>query len=395
MIETAPTHPRGRPLAMLGLLLASWIGARTMLWENPFPLPAILPGLPELVSHSQAGASATAARPPRAVLDPGARGGQAFARVRSDDRTGYAGGWSLMSTSVSTALPPPGGMSFAQASRFALAPQVALGHQLLWASALAHMPAPRSVEAALWRAGRRGPSFPALYSEVATPPLALDRLSLDAWGFWRQRSNASAISQGRVPIYGASQIGANLQFRLAPRAGHDPRLYARAYRALVSAGESELAAGFSVRPLAQIPLRAQAELRVTDSAIRTEVRPAAMVVTELAPQPLPGGLVAEAYGQAGYVGGTAATAFADGQALVSREVARFDLSARNPARLSIGAGVWGGAQKDAARVDLGPSVRVDLTIGKVPARLSLDWRERVAGDAAPDSGVAGTLSTRF
>jgi hypothetical protein len=40
-------------------------------------------------------------------------------------------------------------------------------------------------------------------------------------------------------------------------------------------------------------------------------------------------------------------------------------------------------------------MRVDLTIGEVPARISLDWRERVAGDAAPDSGIAATISTRF
>ena len=66
-----------------------------------------------------------------------------------------------------------------------------------------------------------------------------------------------------------------------------------------------------------------------------------------------------------------------------------------PMRLSLGAGSWGGIQRDASRLDVGPTLRLDLTVGEVPARVSVDWRERVAGDAAPESGVAATLSTRF
>lgn len=222
-----------------------------------------------------------------------------------------------------------------------------------------------------------------------------DRWSLDAWAFWRQGSNATAISQGRLPIYGASQAGANLQFRLAPDIAQDPRLYARAYRALVTKAESEIAAGASVMPLVAVPLRVQAEVRVTDSAFRTEVRPAAFVVTEIAPQRLPAGVVAEVYGQGGYVGGGEATAFADGQLAVTRELVDLNLGRGKSARLSVGAGAWGGVQKDAERVDLGPTMRLDMTIGSVPARLSVDWREQVTGDAAPGSGVAATLSTRF
>jgi len=64
-------------------------------------------------------------------------------------------------------------------------------------------------------------------------------------------------------------------------------------------------------------------------------------------------------------------------------------------RLSVGAGAWGGAQDDAQRFDIGPTLRLDLTVGEVPARLSLDWRERIGGQAGPDSGLAATLSTRF
>ena len=103
----------------------------------------------------------------------------------------------------------------------------------------------------------------------------------------------------------------------------------------------------------------------------------------------------EAYGGAGFVGGRDATLFADGQAIVAREVVGFDGPANSRTRISLGAGAWGGAQKDAQRVDVGPTIWLDTTIGNVPARLSIDWRERVGGDAAPDSGIAATLSTRF
>jgi hypothetical protein len=45
--------------------------------------------------------------------------------------------------------------------------------------------------------------------------------------------------------------------------------------------------------------------------------------------------------------------------------------------------------------DLGLWQRLDVMLGAVQARVSLDWRERVEGDAGPGSGAAVTLSTRF
>jgi hypothetical protein len=220
-------------------------------------------------------------------------------------------------------------------------------------------------------------------------------LSVDGWAFWRQGSDAAPISQGRVPIYGASQIGGVLQYRLAPRSGHDPRLYARAYSALVTAGENELALGASVRPLARVPIRVAAEGRYTDAALGSEVRPAAYAVTEFAPILLPYDTRLEAYAQAGWVGGDAATAFADGQFSVLREFGGVRRATNDAVRLMFGAGAWGGAQEGAERVDIGPTLRADFRLGRVPARVSVDWRQRVAGDAAPGSGVAATLSAGF
>jgi hypothetical protein len=94
-------------------------------------------------------------------------------------------------------------------------------------------------------------------------------------------------------------------------------------------------------------------------------------------------------------GGPDPTGFADGQASVTGEVRQVAVQTDNTLRLSLGAAAWGGAQKGAQRIDIGPTLRFDVTLGEVPARLSVDWRERVGGDAGPDSGLAATLSTRF
>jgi hypothetical protein len=137
------------------------------------------------------------------------------------------------------------------------------------------------------------------------------------------------------------------------------------------------------------------EVRYTDGAFSDSLRPAAYVISELAPVPLPYGARLEAYGQAGWVGGPDPTGFADGQASVTGELRKVAGLTDNAMRLSLGVATWGGAQKDAQRIDIGPTLRLDMTLGDVPARISVDWRERVGGDAGPDSGLAATLSTQF
>lgn len=56
----------------------------------------------------------------------------------------------------------------------------------------------------------------------------------------------------------------------------------------------------------------------------------------------------------------------------------------------------GGAQKGAARLDVGPAASAAVGLGESGgARLAVDWRFRVAGSAAPKSGPALTLSAGF
>jgi len=101
-------------------------------------------------------------------------------------------------------------------------------------------------------------------------------------------------------------------------------------------------------------------------------------------------LRAEAYVQGGYVGGRFATAFVDGQGRVERTVARI-----GETEVTAGAGAWGGAQKGAARLDIGPSAAVSFRLGEARGRVAADYRVRVAGDAEPRSGPALTLSAGF
>ncbi|KQN81249.1 hypothetical protein ASE91_10470 [Sphingomonas sp. Leaf62] len=98
-------------------------------------------------------------------------------------------------------------------------------------------------------------------------------------------------------------------------------------------------------------------------------------------------IVVEGYGQAGVVLRAEAQPYADGAVRALYRV--------GSGRLRIGVGSWGVAQREGARVDIGPSAVVVLPVAKQAVRLSLDWRQRVAGRAAPGSGLALTLGSDF
>jgi len=384
----------GGPLAMLGLLLAAWVSGRMVLWESPFPNVSFIREASQLLAE----VDAEAVRPAAPTMPARAEGDANPALDSPSLAEGPERAWSQWPSMSSDIGPAP---RVAERDAF-----LSLGHERLWRTALSS-----DGRGASWRSrrldkGERDERQAAVPVFPGNPPFTggdapgnasakPDRWSLGAWAFLREGSGAAPIAQGRVPVYGASQIGANLQYRVAPSSKHDPRLYARAYRALIEEPESEIAAGVSARPLAKVPVRVAAEVRYTDDRFRNEVRPAAYAITEIPVLPLTLGVTAEVYAGAGYVGGAADTAFVDGQAALLREVTSFNLQRERDVRLSVGAGAWGGAQRDANRVDVGPTMRLDMTLGAVPARVSIDYRERVGGDASPVSGLAATLSTQF
>lgn len=216
-----------------------------------------------------------------------------------------------------------------------------------------------------------------------------DRWSADVWTLARKDS-PFPLTSGR-PVYGGSQAGAVLRYRLAPNSAYRPTAYLRANTALGAVRESEIALGLAARPIAAVPLVLATEARAFRSASgRKSFRPAALAYTELPPFALPAGFTGEAYLQGGYVGGAFKTGFVDGQLRVERPL--IDVAGH---RLSLGGGIWGGAQKGAARLDTGPGMSALVDLWGRSSRVTLDWRFRVTGDAEPKSGPAVTVSAGF
>lgn len=370
----------GQPIAVFIALLFCWGGLRATIWESPFPNP-VSTTIIDTVADS-APLSGTLGDP--ALLTLPNEGTATSSNVPN---------W-LISRSQTTLngmapIPLLGAVAL-EPNR----PGVGGSAQFGLMAALGQMPVPQTLAQQVLPASKQ--LQPSISEPAAQPTNRVKRWSADGWVFLRPSTNSVSTTGGsQFPSYGASQAGAVLRFRLRPGSKARPTAYARATTALAGARDSELAAGLSVRPIPTLPVAAYAELRLTRNATTLEPRPAAFLVTEIPPLELPLGLRAETYLAAGYVGGDFATPFVDGQARIDREVSRVDIAPSALGSLRAGLGAWGGAQEGAARVDVGPSASVNVEVGALPARLSLDYRRRVAGDAEPGSGVALTLSTGF
>ena len=423
------TQKRGLPLALLAFMLSAWVGARTVMWDNPIvnspPALAVNEAAPgsgdaELTPASTSGRSFPAPQSlafSRSYGPPHPYGYVPYGYAPDMAAQGLPTGWAppasvagiptrVVYYPVHADAPQarsayPRREAQLQGGGFARASELAPGT----GRSLAYSYFPDDISGFAGQDLRRTGQVSRAGNGVGLPvgdPPKTDRWMLDMFGFYRQGSSALSIPQGRSPIYGASQLSANLQWRAKPSSSHDPRIFLRAYQAQVEGGESEIAAGVSARPLGKVPVRLFGEVRATQSpavsdfgvGVQTKFRPAAYAATELAPIKLPMGFALETYGAAGYVAGAPSTYFLDGQAVATRELLRLGKPGAGGA-VSVGAGVWGGAQRDAKRLDVGPTLRFDVDIGKMPARVSVDYREQVAGDAEPDSGVAATVSTRF
>ncbi|ODP36069.1 hypothetical protein [Sphingomonas turrisvirgatae] len=186
------------------------------------------------------------------------------------------------------------------------------------------------------------------------------------------------------PLLGGDQAGLRVAYALDE--SQRLRAYLRATAPLASAAR-EVALGVEWQP-SDLPLRVVAEQRVGLDG--NAGGPAIGVVGGVDAIELPIEFELSAYGQAGIVWRGRADPFADGAVRVTREVAGI-----GPARVALGGGVWGAAQRDATRLDLGPSAVATLPLGGRAVKLSIDWRERVAGNARPGSGPAVTLGADF
>lgn len=385
---------RGQPLLALILLMVSWVGARAAMWESPRIVGA--KAAQQAPERSGTVKSDFPIRPsaPRVVAPP-SRGKPALLPAEQavaplltapdivpaeTETAAPSTATSPTASSQVEAGQPSKGMSFEDAA----------DHQELFS---AGMNLPTVEQGSAMDAPRRPRGIPAaaLLAPGGSP------WSADAWLLVRGGGNGFNAPGAGLPgvvvpvgFYGGSQAGAVLRYRLSLLSALQPAVYLRASSGLEYPRGEEVAAGLSVRPVHNVPVALMAEGRVTRTTSGTIVRPAAAVVTLLPPARLPLGLRGEAYVQAGYVGGRGATAFVDGQARVEKPLLR---SGRT--ELRAGGGVWGGAQRGANRLDLGPTATLSVPIGPAGARVSADYRIRVAGRAAPGSGAVLTLSAGF
>lgn len=211
--------------------------------------------------------------------------------------------------------------------------------------------------------------------------------SLAGWVYLRDGAGSAPGTIGAASQLGGSQAGLRLGYGFGDSGR--ARAYARATIAVQRPEQREVAFGLAYAPLAHLPVDLAIEQRV---ALGSEGRTAlaAMVTGGVSDVALPAGFRLDAYAQAGVVGTRRRDGFADGAIVVDRGLGPDETS---PLRL--GALAAGAVQPGAARVDVGPRLTLRLPDVGEGSRIALDWRQRVAGEARPESGVALTLAADF
>ncbi|MBB3911688.1 hypothetical protein [Sphingomonas desiccabilis] len=333
----------GRPIKFLLLVLAGWTGARaTLLWPG-----AELAAVAE-ASETPAGLSPMPAAPLFAFPQPSGHPRRVGAASPEPLPAGYTepGGAPVFHAAAAMLLPisqaAPGG---------APAPQVATSPE------------------------------PAL--ALVAQPRAPRRWSASAWLVARGGSMAGDGAFGPAQL-GGSQAGARIRYALTRTLA----LSGRFSSPLRGVGK-EAGLGVEWQPL-KLPLPVSILL---ERRIALDSGPDGTGLGAIAginPTPVFGRLQVEGYGQAGVVLRARREPYADGAVRVLHPV-----SSGKRLELALGAGAWGGAQRGASRLDIGPSLVATVPTGGPKLRLAAEWRQRVAGNAAPGSGPALTLGTDF
>lgn len=332
----------GRPLRFLGVTLGSWIALRTaMLWPVAGPVPALIRAIAPPLSAEPSAVVGRETRSEPLVAIP-------WKAARSD--------------APSRAAPVPLEVPNAPTPRFhAFAGQPSVGERG-WS------PMPQAA--------------PVQPPPLAPPPLARSpaRLAGSAWLIARE--GRGAVRPGGQ--LGGSQAGARITYALG-----EARRVAVAVRmsAPLAGRGAEAAIGLDWQPTS-LPVHVVAEQRFGLDGAKGGAT--LFVVGGVDPTPVAAGFRLEAYGQAGAIARDGGQMFADGAARLMRPAAR-----HGALRLDLGVGTWGGAQPGAARLDVGPSVALAVPVGGRAVRMTLDWRQRIAGDAAPGSGPALSIGGDF
>ena len=230
-------------------------------------------------------------------------------------------------------------------------------------------------------------SMPATRSAVVVPgqslPVAskLDRLQLSAWALLRPQQGGISGPQSLATggTLGGSQAGARLNYNVT-------RQIAATFRTTSEVGRrgGEVAAGMRIQPVGGIPLWFTAERRQRIGKYGGGRNAFALFLEGgVYDRPMPWQFSLDAYLQGGVVGFHHRDRFIDGGFTLTRPVYK---------QFSAGFGLWGSAQPGVYRVDAGP--RVSMRV-RNNVRVHADWRQRLAGNAAPGSGPALTLAGDF
>ena len=213
----------------------------------------------------------------------------------------------------------------------------------------------------------------------APPPFAVasrqasGRFDLSAWMLVRGDTSPGLATAGQL---GGSQAGVRARMRLMPGL----HLAGRLSGPLRSRFGMEAAIGLDVRPLDSVPVTLMVERRIgLDRGGRDAFGIGAFGGFDRTVAP---GLRLDGYAQAGVVGIRRRDGYVDGALTAEQSVTK---------AIGIGAGVWGGAQPGAARLDIGPQ----LVVHTSHFRIGAEWRQRVAGDARPGSGPVLSLGADF
>jgi hypothetical protein len=203
------------------------------------------------------------------------------------------------------------------------------------------------------------------------------RLQLSAWALLRGSPGPGNLATGGT--LGGSQVGARLMYNFSPS-------LAASLRSSSSVGGvryAEVAAGVRWKPLANVPVAFNFERR--QALNRWGGRSAFALFAEggLYQTPVFGIASLDLYAQGGVVGLKNRDLFFDGGATFTRPLWK---------KWSAGLGVWGGMQPGLYRVDAGPRLSYEFGRG---IRIHADYRQRLAGEAAPSSGPALTIAGDF
>ncbi len=322
----------GRPLRFLAVVLTAWVGVRILLsWPE------------DVVTHRVRLAGPTAL--PVAPRHP------AVLRPTSVELVGPAQPMLATFTRPAAIVPFPVEQGVAPASVSEMPPTVA----------------DPTVE--------RPPMAP--LPIAAMPPRSRTTVS------WWAMARPGAATGGPVQL-GGGQAGVRVRIPVA--ANGRIALATRLAAPLAGQGR-EAAVGIEWRPVGGIAMVLERRIALDRSGSGTGLG----MIAGFDRRDVLAGFDLEAYGQAGAVARDGIEPYADGAV---RGVA--PVATMRGAVVRLGLGGWGGAQRGAARLDIGPSMTVTVPVGQDSSmRLSVDWRQRVAGNAAPGSGPAVTLGGDF